>query len=76
MTSKFESWVRTFGIKRLTRELCDGGTGLCITQSAIYGWVARRHAPRGHRISQLVQVSRGELTVDDVRRHFEQRQLR
>lgn len=63
MPTKFESWIRGYGVNNVSR------VARC-SRFAVYKWIRGDSMPRTHRMLVLSKVSGGELTFDDIVRHF------
>lgn len=64
--TRFGSWVRRFGVRRLTAELG-------VTDQAVYQWIAGRSTPRFSTAQQLLRISAGEIRIQDIHAHREGR---
>lgn len=61
----FGRWVRAYS----TRDVAAGITkrlGYSVSQLAIYHWVAGRRAPRPELARAMVQLSRHQISLDDI----------
>jgi hypothetical protein len=66
-STRFGRWVSTFGVRRLTRALEQGGQP--VTTYAVHQWLAGRTFPRPDRIDAIVTLSDGKLTQQDIHQH-------
>jgi hypothetical protein len=73
-TTKFERWARKYGVNNLVDEMRRHGPDSAVTFSAIYQWLRADHEPRGHRVRALVEISAGDLSVQDIHDHFSLKQ--
>lgn len=70
-TSKFECWITRYGVSRLARNLDRMGDGVSVSTWTVYAWLRGERIPRPPRIQAIVEVARGDLTVEDVEQHFQ-----
>jgi len=68
-TSKFESWVMTYGVQRLSATLTGSGEEYSASWSAVYGWLRGEHAPRRAKARLMEQLSGGQVTRADIQQH-------
>lgn len=61
--TKFGAWVREYGVTRLQNAL---GDGVPVSKGSIYFWVRGCLQPRPKHAQQIVALSEGALTLDDV----------
>ena len=71
MNTKFEKWVRGFGVAKLAAELRAIGPDAEATPSAIYQWLYGETEPRSAKATAMVRLSRGAVKLEDVYRHIE-----
>jgi hypothetical protein len=71
--SKFESWVRSYGVQRLSVTLTRSGEEYSASWSAVYGWLRGEHAPRRAKARLMEQLSGGTVTRADIQQHIAQR---
>lgn len=65
--TKFGAWVATYGVMALVHALREHGHD--ITDSAIYYWLRGETVPRPRAAYELVLLSKGDLTLDDIYSH-------
>lgn len=58
----FGQWIQDFGVDRVSTEIQ-------VSPNAVYEWVAGRTAPSPDRAQELVRLSGGSLSLEDVYRH-------
>ena len=63
MPSKFEGWVRNFGVANLSRSM------VC-SRFAVYKWLNGASMPRTDRMLVISHMSAGELSMADIITHF------
>lgn len=63
-TTVFGLWVKNFGVQKLVDEL--GVRGYPVTSSCIYLWVAGATTPKIDKAREIVKISGGDLTLEDV----------
>jgi hypothetical protein len=68
--TKFYDWLFKYGAKKLATDLTARGPDTKVTVRAVYGWAKGEHEPRGAKLRAIVDLSRGELTHEDVQQHF------
>lgn len=69
--TKFEKWVKEFGVGALVIAIRDKHPECAVTYSAIYQWLRGEHEPRPKKMRALVSVSQGAITLQDIHDHFE-----
>jgi hypothetical protein len=69
--TKFEQWVRRYGVSNLVHAMHALGPDYAVTFSAIYQWIRGQHEPRPAKIRGVVKIADGALTLEDVHQHFE-----
>jgi hypothetical protein len=60
--TRFGGWVGEVSVARISQ-------GVGVTNKAVYGWLAGVTTPRANRAMELVRLSRGRLSLEDVFRH-------
>lgn len=68
--TKFEQWVKQFGVIALCDEMRKRGLEYAITYSAVYQWLRGDHEPRPKKIRALAEISAGAISVQDIHDHF------
>lgn len=71
--TKFERWVKQFGVSNLVDEMRKRGQDYAVTYSAVYQWCRGEHEPRPKKIRALAEISAGAITVQDIHDHFHAR---
>lgn len=71
--SKFESWVRSYGVQKLSAALTGSGEEYSASWSAVYGWLRGEHAPRRAKARLMEKLSGGRVTRADIQQHIAQR---
>lgn len=71
--TKFEQWVKQFGVSNLVDEMRKRGQDYAVTYSAVYQWCRGEHEPRPKKIRALAEISAGAITVQDIHDHFHAR---
>lgn len=71
MSTKFERWVREFGVARLSSALRSEGPATEASPSAIYQWIYAETEPRSAKALAMVKISRGKIKLQDIYRHIE-----
>lgn len=66
--TKFESWVKGYGVRRLVTEM--RAQGHSITESGVYHWLRGQHEPRGPKVRSMVKLAAGGITSQDIMDHF------
>lgn len=69
--TKFEKWVKKFGVNRLVGALREAGPDAAATPSAVYQWLYGETEPRSVKVTAMVRISRGAINLDDVYRHIQ-----
>jgi hypothetical protein len=69
-STKFSRWVKSFGVLKLSEALTDRGKATAVSYSAVYRWTRGENEPRGPKMRLLVELSKGELSHQDVHDHF------
>lgn len=59
-------FARSYGISNLSRELRAAGHS--VSPSAIYKWIAGRHPPEPKHAVEVVRISGGQVSMDDIYR--------
>jgi len=72
-TTKFEQWVKQYGVSNLVDAMRKRGQDYAVTYSAIYQWCRGEHEPRPKKIRALAEISEGAITVQDIHDHFQAR---
>ena len=70
-TTKFERWVKEYGVAKLVKDLADLGPYYAATFSAVYQWLRGETEPRAAKIRGLVNLSGGKITLQDVHDHMD-----
>jgi hypothetical protein len=63
----FGQWVSEYGVSRIVNDLARD-PDLRITNQTVYEWL-QGHAPRPTRALALVELSRGQLTLEAIYGH-------
>lgn len=71
--TKFEQWVKQFGVIALCDAMRKRGLDYAITYSAVYQWLRGDHEPRPKKIRALAEISAGAISVQDIHDHFHQK---
>jgi len=71
--TKFEQWVKQFGVSNLVDEMRKRGQDYAVTYSAVYQWCRGEHEPRPKKIRALAEISGGAISVQDIHDHFHAR---
>lgn len=71
--TKFEQWVKKFGVMNLVDEMRRRGPDYAVTYSAVYQWCRGEHEPRPKKIRALAEISAGAISVQDIHDHFHAR---
>jgi len=71
--TKFEQWVKQYGVQNLVDALRKRGMEYAVTYSAVYQWLRGEHEPRPKKIRALADISAGAITVQDIHDHFQAR---
>ena len=71
--TKFEKWVKEFGVGQLVHAMRDYSPDCAVTYSAIYQWLRGEHEPRPKKMRALAAVSNGAITTQDIHDHFERK---
>lgn len=66
--TRFSGFVYQFTVSRFTREL--SAHGYPVTRFAVSRWMTGTRVPRLAAVRAIVEVSRGQLTIQDVYQHF------
>jgi hypothetical protein len=69
--TKFEKWVRGFGVAKLAASMRAIGPDAEVTTSAIYQWLYGETEPRSPKATAMVRLSRGTISLADIYRHIE-----
>lgn len=69
--TKFEKWVKDYGVGQLVVAMRERGADYAVTYSAVYQWLRGEHEPRPRKMRALAAVSDGAITVQDIHDHFE-----
>lgn len=62
--TRFGRFTARFGVTRLAAELTQHGAP--VTPSAVYKWIAGRHAPRPEVMESIASLSRGRVSLQDI----------
>lgn len=68
--TRFQAWARKYGPTRLAERLTAMGPDTMVTFGAVYNWIRGEHEPRGPKVRAMVELSRGEISSDDIQDHF------
>ncbi len=68
--TKFEQWVKQFGVSNLIDEMRKRGQDYAVTYSAVYQWCRGDHEPRPKKIRVLAEIAAGAITLQDIHDHF------
>lgn len=71
--TKFEQWVKQYGVSALCDAMRKRGLDYAITYSAVYQWLRGEHEPRPKKIRVLAEISAGAISVQDIHDHFHQK---
>lgn len=66
-STPFGSWVRSYGVPRLVRDLSAAGQP--VTLFAVHKWIAGSHAPRPERASAIESLSGGVVSIREIYAH-------
>jgi hypothetical protein len=66
----FGAWIERVGVVWIYGKLHEMGQDHAVTIAAIYQWWRREHEPRMSKIRDLVAISGGSISVEDVLEHF------
>jgi Mrp family chromosome partitioning ATPase len=68
--TKFEQWVKKFTALKLAIQLANRGPETKASLGVIYAWIRGEHEPRSAKRRAIIQISAGELTLEDIDAHF------
>jgi hypothetical protein len=68
--SKFEAWIKNYTALKLAIQLANRGPETKASLGVIYAWVRGEHEPRSAKRRAIIQISAGELTLEDIDEHF------
>lgn len=68
--TKFEKWIKGYGVQNLVEQLANRGSATKASLGVVYAWIRGEHEPRSARRRVIIQLSAGELTLDDIDAHF------
>lgn len=69
--TKFQRWVRDFGVGNLVVAMREQFPDCAVTYSAVYQWLRFDHEPRPKKMRALVAISEGAISLQDIHDHFE-----
>jgi len=69
--TKFEKWALKYGVANLVSAMKARGPNDSVTYSAVYQWLRGQHEPRPRKMRAMVEISAGEITLNDIAAHFE-----
>jgi hypothetical protein len=68
--TKFERWVKRYTALKLVEQLANRGRDTKASLGVVYAWLRGEHEPRSPKRRAMVQLSQGDLTLEDIDAHF------
>lgn len=68
--TKFEKWIKEYGVPQLVTQLANRGDATRASLGMVYAWMRGEHEPRSAKRRVILQLAAGALTHDDLDAHF------